>query len=83
MPEPVTNGIRDCDAYDQQDKACVANAVRLANALAKQAGLYVGEVSSDEIKSHIETGCALLQIDGDAAAALAEGIKARVQELLQ
>ena len=83
MPEPVTNGIRDCDAYDQQDKACVANAVRLANALAKQAGLYVGEVSPDEIKSHIEAGCALLQIDGDAATALGEGIKARVQELLQ
>jgi len=42
MPSAIVNAIRGCADFDSQDPFSIGNAVRFANAAAKQAGLYTG-----------------------------------------
>jgi len=80
MPEPVCRSIKDCDEYDNSDRLSVANAVRFANAVAKQQGLYVGHVDADDIEALVMIGRSLLGLEADVVARLTDGLKNKAKD---
>src|SRR5215475_11309977 len=80
MPEPVCRSIKDCDEYDNSDRLSVANAVRFANAVAKQQGLYVGNVDADDIEALVMIGRSLLGLEADVVARLTDGLKNKAKD---
>jgi putative nucleotidyltransferase with HDIG domain len=64
LPPEVADAIRTCDAYDREagPHSC-GNLIRFANTLAKREGIYVGDVSSDEIIGSILQGRSVLRVD--------------------
>jgi HD-like signal output (HDOD) protein len=80
MPEPVCRSIKDCDEYDNSDRLSVANAVRFANAVAKQQGLYVGQVDADDIDALVMIGRSLLGLEADVVARLTDGLKNKAKD---
>jgi len=83
MPDAVCRSIRDCEEYDNSERLSVANAVRFANALAKQQGLYVGEIAKEDIDALVMIGRSLLNIDEEVVARLTAGIRHMVKEQIQ
>ncbi len=81
LPEPVWRCIRDCSAIDEGDGPCLANAVCLGNALAKQAGLGAGGVNAAQAGALVTGGCAALGLEPDAVQRLTADLKARVASL--
>lgn len=82
MPEPVCRGIRDCQDYDNSDRLSIANAVRFANALAKQQGIYVGDVVTEDIDALVMIGRSLLGLDEETVSRLTTGLRDKVKEQL-
>jgi putative nucleotidyltransferase with HDIG domain len=82
MPEPVHRAIRDCQEYDNSDRLSIANAVRFANALAKQQGIYVGDVVSEDIDALVMVGRSLLGLDEETVTRLTTGLRDKVKEQL-
>lgn len=80
MPDVVCRSVADCEEYDNSDRTCVANVVRFANALAKQAGYYVGDVSKDDNDALVMIGRSLLNISEELTTKLATGLKKSVRE---
>ncbi|HEY2899515.1 MAG TPA: HDOD domain-containing protein [Polyangia bacterium] len=80
MPEPVQRAVRDSAEYEDADGLSIANCVRFANALAKQNGVYVGEVSKDSVDAQVASGRAVLNIDDPAFARLNESIGAILKD---
>lgn len=79
IPEKAIQAIADCGDYDATDERSTANLVRLANAVAKQAGLYVGTTDAAEIETLVTIGSSLLGVDQDALAGLCKGLADRVR----
>lgn len=71
LPSEVSDAIQSCDAYDRDagPHSC-ANLVRFANTLAKREGIYVGQVSSDELIAASLQGRSILGVDESTEAAL-------------
>jgi HD-like signal output (HDOD) protein len=82
LPEPVVRGIRDCQEYDSADRLSIANAVRFANALAKQQGIYETATVSDDIDALLMVGRSLLGLDEETVTRLAAGLRDKVKEQL-
>ena len=82
MPEPVLRGIRDCQEYDNSDRLSIANAVRFANALAKQEGIYVGEVATEDNDALVMVGRSLLGLDEETVTRLTANLRDKVKEQL-
>lgn len=82
LPESIGRSIRDAADYDSTEPHTEANAVRLANALAKREGIYVGDVDDEEIKSQIFVGRALFAVDDEQLQYLTRYLKERVSERL-
>jgi putative nucleotidyltransferase with HDIG domain len=82
MPEPVLRGIRDCQEYDNADRLSIANAVRFANALAKQQGIYVGDVATEDNDALVLVGRSLLGIDEETVTRLTANLRDKVKEQL-
>jgi putative nucleotidyltransferase with HDIG domain len=80
MPESVCRGIKDCDEYDNSDRLSIANAVRFANAVAKQQGLYVGPVDADDIDALVMIGRSLLGLEAEVVSRLTDGLKNKAKE---
>jgi putative nucleotidyltransferase with HDIG domain len=80
LPASIAHSIRDCVDYDSTDSHCDANAVLLANALAKREGIYVGEIDEDEVASQIFAGRALFSVDDEQLTYLTRYLKDRVNE---
>jgi putative nucleotidyltransferase with HDIG domain len=80
MAEPVCRGIKDCDEYDNSDRLSIANAVRFANAVAKQQGVYVGPVDADDIDALVMIGRSLLGLEPDVVARLSDGLRNKAKE---
>jgi putative nucleotidyltransferase with HDIG domain len=81
LPDSVASAIRDCTEYQPSERASVGNCVRLANALAKRSGLYVGSIDRAEVESQVAAGITLLGIDDAAVNGLCEGLDKRVRAL--
>ena len=80
MPDAVCRSIKDCEEYDNVDRLSTANAVRFSNAVAKQQGIYVGDVNPDDNDALVMIGQSLLGLDASVIARLSEGLKAKVKE---
>jgi putative nucleotidyltransferase with HDIG domain len=80
LPDAVQRSIHECDDYDSTNTHSTANAVRFANALAKQAGVYVGPTDDDEVRSQVFVGQALFAIDEERVQYLTTFLKERVNE---
>jgi putative nucleotidyltransferase with HDIG domain len=83
LPEDVSRAIEDCAKYDFAAGASVANVVRLANALAKRAGLYLGQVDEPANDQIIESGRLLLKLPAAALDPLCAGLPGRVATLME
>ena len=54
LPETVTSCLQQCRTFDLKDPKCVANVVRLANAVAQREGYFVGDKpAQNELEQHI------------------------------
>lgn len=80
LAEPVSRAIRDCADYDNTDRLSIANAVRFANALAKQQGFYVGAVDMEDVDALVMIGRSLLNLEENVVARMAGGIKELLRE---
>ena len=81
LPDTVSQCMQECRVYDTSDPFCVANVVRLANALAKREGYFVGEKpSGKELDQHIEAGMRLLGIDERTIGWMAQTLGDRLQD---
>lgn len=78
LPADISATIDKVDRYDTSQPGCTANIVTLANALAKQLGLYVGDVDQPHVDEMVATGRELLQIDDDVLRELMAGVYDRV-----
>jgi putative nucleotidyltransferase with HDIG domain len=82
LPLPVQLSIRSCDEYDQHQPHSLANAVRLANAIAKREGLYVGAMDEDQVEALVFVGRAFFGLDDQGLDYLTTYLKERVNERL-
>jgi putative nucleotidyltransferase with HDIG domain len=82
LPQSVRNSIRDAGQFDPVETHSLANAVRLANAISKLEGVYVGAMDESEIASIVSTGRALFGIDDAQLKYLTTYLKERVNERL-
>jgi putative nucleotidyltransferase with HDIG domain len=82
LPDSVQRSVREANNYDTNDPSNPANAVRFANALAKHAGLYVGEVDSADLDSLLFVGRKLFSFSDSDIDALTDGLRERVTERL-
>jgi HD-like signal output (HDOD) protein len=80
MPDTVCRSIKDCDEYDDVDRLSIANAVRFANAVAKQQGIYIGEVNGDDNDALVMNGQSLLGLEDPEVKRLSDGLKNKVKE---
>jgi putative nucleotidyltransferase with HDIG domain len=80
MAEPVCRSIKDCDEYDNSDRLSIANAVRFSNAVAKQQGIYVGNVDADDIDALVMIGRSLLGLEPEVVTRLTDGLKLKAKE---
>lgn len=78
LPPDAVDAIQRCDAYDREagPHSC-GNLVRFANTLAKREGIYVGDVSGDEIIASILQGRAVLNVDEATEATLIATVRDR------
>jgi hypothetical protein len=60
LPDAVVGIVANCTAYDEANRCSVVNCVRLANALAKEAGLYVGPLAAPSVIDVLRAGQVVL-----------------------
>jgi putative nucleotidyltransferase with HDIG domain len=81
LPPEVARCIKDCNEYDNADRASIINAVCLSNALAKQNQFAAGPVDIDDVNALVMIGRSLLGIGDDMLKKIASDLKARVSGL--
>jgi len=77
FPEEVQNAVLQFSDYDAGNRQSIGNAVHFANALAKQMGIALGEVSADDNDALVMVGRSLLGLDDEAVTRVATDAKAR------
>jgi putative nucleotidyltransferase with HDIG domain len=82
LPPEVVGTIEECKAYDRGHPKSIANVVRLANALAKRAGLYAGETTQTEIDRTVDSGQHIVGLGADTVGKITKDIYARVATML-
>jgi putative nucleotidyltransferase with HDIG domain len=65
LPETVVTTVANCSTYDEQKRRSVVNCVRLANALTKEAGLYIGAFDESEVADVVAVGQSVLELSDD------------------
>ena len=77
FPEEIQNAILKFSDYDAANRQSIGNAVHFANALAKQMGIFLGEVSADDNDALVMVGRSLLGLDDDAIARVTADVKTK------
>lgn len=77
FPEEVQNAVLTFSDYDAANRQSIANAVHFGNALAKQVGVCLGEVSAADNDALVMVGKSLLGLDDDSIARVIDDIKGR------
>jgi hypothetical protein len=83
LPDEVVAAIENCKRYDSDRPRSTANVVRVANAMAKRSGLYVGAISDAVQEQVITTGRLLLKMSVPALDGLCRDLPSRVSTLLE
>jgi putative nucleotidyltransferase with HDIG domain len=63
LPTAIVTAIRGCDDFATEDPFAIGNAVRFANAVAKQLGLYMGSYAHEEVDAIVGHGRAHYRFD--------------------
>jgi putative nucleotidyltransferase with HDIG domain len=80
LSEEIQKAIEECADYDPANRLSTGNAVRFANAVAKQQGIYVGNVNADDNDALVMVGRSLLGIDDETLTRLAGDLKEKAKE---
>ncbi|MGB8293834.1 MAG: HDOD domain-containing protein [Polyangia bacterium] len=80
LPDEIQKAIEECGDYDPANRLSTGNAVRFANAVVKQQGLYTGSVSAQDNDALIMIGRSLLGIDDDTLTRLSSDLKEIARE---
>jgi putative nucleotidyltransferase with HDIG domain len=80
LSEEIQKAIEECADYDPANRLSTGNAVRFANAVAKQQGIYVGNVNADDNDALVMVGRSLLGIDDETLGRLASDLKEKAKE---
>ncbi len=83
LPDEVARAVEQANEYDRTTPRSAANFVRLANALTKRDGIYVGVADPTEIKSIIEVGMQVLGLDKAKVKQAADGLRGKVGTLVE
>jgi putative nucleotidyltransferase with HDIG domain len=81
LSEEIQKAIEESADYDPANRLSTGNAVRFANAVAKQLGIYMGEVNADDNDALVMVGRSLLGIDDETLARLAGDLKEKAKEM--
>jgi putative nucleotidyltransferase with HDIG domain len=82
LPPAVTRAIAAFDAYDPAGgRGSCANLVKLANALTKRHGLYVGAVDESLLMDELRQGRGILDLPEETEQALTTGLRERVEAI--
>lgn len=81
LSEEIQKAIEESADYDPANRLSTGNAVRFANAVAKQLGIYMGEVNADDNDALVMVGRSLLGIDDETLARLAGDLKEKAKEI--
>jgi putative nucleotidyltransferase with HDIG domain len=80
LPDEIQKAIEECGDYDPANRLSTGNAVRFANAVVKQQGIYTGSVSAEDNDALIMIGRSLLGIDDEALTRLSSDLKEKSRE---
>jgi putative nucleotidyltransferase with HDIG domain len=80
LPDEIQKAIEECADYDPANRLSTGNAVRFANAVAKQLGIYAGSVSAGDNDALVMVGRSLLGIDDETLARLSHDLKEKSRE---
>jgi HD-like signal output (HDOD) protein len=79
-PDEIQKAIEECGDYDPANRLSTGNAVRFANAVVKQQGIYTGSVSAEDNDALIMIGRSLLGIDDETLTRLSSDLKEKSRE---
>ncbi len=82
LPDVVRNSIREGGHFEAREPHAMVNAVRLANAITKVEGVYVGAMDEEETASAVSTGRSMFGVDDEQLKYLTTYLKERVNERL-
>jgi putative nucleotidyltransferase with HDIG domain len=77
FPEEVQRAVLEFSDYDAANRQSIGNIVHFANALAKQMGIALGDVSADDNDALVTVGRSLLGLDDEAVSRVAADAKTR------
>lgn len=83
LPETVAVCIENSTEFEESDPLSSANIVRMANALAKHSGLYIGRTDSEEVATLITVGQEVMNIPSDVLNRVMLGIRERVNKMIE
>ncbi len=83
LPADIALAIENCAGYDTEVRHACSNIVCMANACAKQQGLYAGDVDADQVGALVEQGKGLLDLTDESLADLCAGLYKRVGTLFE
>jgi len=81
LSEEIQKAIEESADYDPANRLSTGNTVRFANAVAKQQGIYVGNVNTDDNDALVIVGRSLLGIDDETLARLTADLKEKAKEV--
>jgi len=80
LPEAVVSTVANCSTYDEQTPCSIVNCVRLANALTKEAHLYVGTFDENEVTGVLSLGQSILKLTDDDMTGIRKELSASSRE---
>lgn len=81
LPPVVSQSIRDCSEFDPSDRSSVTNAVCMANALSKEAGVAEAGADVADAKTLVMIGRSMLGLDDTVLKRLSTGLRQRIEGL--
>ena len=83
LPAEISSAVATCASYDSTLPQSYSNIVCLANAFAKQQGLYAGDVDVAKLGDAVAEGKRLLGLSDETMASLCAGLYSRVGTLFE
>jgi HD-like signal output (HDOD) protein len=83
LPAEISSAVEKCGAYDPVVPHAYSNIVCLANAFAKQQGLYAGDMDAERVGAMVAEGKRLLGLSDEAMKSLCADLYSRVGTLFE
>jgi putative nucleotidyltransferase with HDIG domain len=83
LPVEISGAVEKCASYDAAVPLAYSNIVCLANAFAKQQGLYAGDIDAARVGEVVAEGKRLLGLSDDVLTSLCSGLYSRVGTLFE